>query len=265
MIVEQNSELNFYVTFLDFLGEAASISGTPTISVFHRQGASTKTDINANNLTQLNETTYYLKWRPSARAYKGTYVAKYSATYNDGTDVLGEESFQIVDRAHYGKNVGGLVLKGKGTTAAEPIWSENEKNKVFEILDGLILKISSIDGLDKNLSERLSGLSEIDSRLMGSLEKQNDSMSKITFLVDKLQKKKPFVNKFDDSKIIAEMNNLKTCIAEFKNLNEELRIPRIISELEEIRMGLENFQHDLIKVLPLTSLEKGVGLNEKVR
>ncbi len=261
MIVEQNSVLHFYATFVDAVGEAAAISGTPTISVFHVQNAATQTDINAQNMTQLNATTYYYKWHPNRRAFKGSYAAKYFATYDDGSDVIGEEPFQIIERGHFGKSVGGLITKGKKD---QTVWSMIEKDRVFALLEKMVNEMSAIEGIKGNIGKRIGELSKIDTKIEVGVKKQQDKLSEIIGSINKLHEKEPVVRKFDDSKIVFELNSLKKALEESKSLNEELRLPRIISELEDLRIGIEQFQEDLAKVLSTSSLQKGVGLNEEI-
>lgn len=258
MISERGSDVYFYATFVDRESEAASISGTPVITVVHRQGASNVTDVSSQDMVQLTGTTYYFKWTPSVRAFMGNYVARYNVWYNDGSNVIGAEDFQIVIRGAYSKVVGGLVSPGGGKTVIRDIWSESEKDDVMKKLDVLAENISKISEVNQILEERGRVLGDIKQKIDIDSEKRVDDIRKFDSIIEMLTKSYGDDKKFVAQKILGEMNELRRSLAEMKEINDNLRIPLIITELEEIKQGLEHMQEDLVKTLPTTALEKAV-------
>jgi len=280
-IIEQGDKFSFYATFVDNVGSSAVISGTPTISILHRQGASNDTDLSSSAMSLISGTTYYYVWHPNNRAFKGTYIAKYNAEYTDGIHVVGDEDFQIVSHGHYDKSVGGLVLKGKNG-----IWTEKEKEKVLNILDSLSKGINSFEDLNskidssKDVLELLKKDIENNTKIdvIDYSDKIDSIVEKVSILCDNVSsKKEEVVFNLDESKIckditeniknyknedyvkvISMLKDLKIDVKKFDELNENLRIPRIISELEDIRIGFENFQRDLVKMMPTGDIEKGL-------
>jgi hypothetical protein len=263
-IVEQNGEINLYATFVDREGEAATISGIPIVSVLHRQGAQNKVDVNSENMTLLSGTTYFYTWAPTARAYVGTYTAKYFAVYSGVTaltDVVGSESFTVANKDFFSKSAGTFVSR---TVAAKTVWSEAEKRKIFESLEFL-------DNAVSNDAKR-DAIEDIRNSISRVVDEQHKKIDEINGALIKLQAKEVSVPEFDDSQIVArlkgvsdEVGSLKRKIGDSGDINKDLRLPQIITELEDLKLGVENFQTDLVKLLKTTSLVKGVGLSEKVK
>lgn len=282
-IVEQGGLYNFYSTFVTQLGEVATISGTPVISIFHRQANSTDVDIVSQNMSVLSGSTYFFRWRPTIRAFKGTYIAKYSAEYSDGTNVVGDEDFQIVTKDHYDKAVGGLVIKGKNG-----IWTEKEKSKVLDLLEGLAGTSGNFDELNSKLDSSFTVFDEIKTNLNKNVEFFNkDYSSRIDDLILKLSEikdkqdhilsKEQIVN-IDEEKLVANINSkinannqnndysklfeslneLKEDMKKIDGFDKKMRVPLILSEIEDIRVGFENFQKDLVKIISTNDLERGL-------
>ena len=262
MISEQGSDVFFYSTFVTQAGVAASVSGSPVLSVYHRDSVGTSTDISGQIMTLLNGTTYFYKWQPTMRAFKGNYVAKYAATYTDANNVVGEEPFQIVLRGHYKRKGGGLVARSSNVVV-EGQWDEIEKKRVFDLLDSLTNKVEMLGELKGLVSMKVGQLTELDAKLLSGIEKQQGSMYKINVLIEELRNKEPQVHKIDDINLRHKIDELQNNLVEFRDINENLRIPTILTELEEVRTGLENLQVDLAKLLIGDGI-RSVTTNEKI-
>ncbi len=263
-IAEQDGEFNAYATFVDHAGKAAVLSGIPTISILHRQGVQNKTDINNQNMILLSGTSYSFTWRPTSRAYKGTYTAKYMAVYSGATavtNVIGSESFNVANKKFFEKGAGTFVSR---TVAAKTVWSQEEKDAVFKALDALDSQISN--------DEKRDTIKELEASIGRIVDEQHRKVTEVSNAIIKLQKKATEAPGFDDSKIIAklqsvfdEVGSLKRKVGEFGEISKDLRLPQIIAELEDLKVDGENFRQDLVKLLSTTSLVKGVGLSEKVK
>ena len=133
---EQDTRIVLYATFLTQLGEAATISGTPTITVRH-YNAGVKTDVNAQDMTQLAGSTYYYEYHIANSADKTVYTVHYNATYSDSTAVVGNEEFYVIPRKFYSRKAGGLVQR-----FPKSIWSGDEK-------DLIVRKIGQLEEIGK--------------------------------------------------------------------------------------------------------------------
>ena len=67
--------------------------------------------------------------------------------------------------------------------------------------------------------------------------------------------------KFALAKEIGEMRKI---LFTFQEMNQQLRIPMILSELEDIRQTLEDFKLGLVKVLPTKNIERVVKYEENI-
>ena len=265
MINEQGSKVYLYATFVDRASEAANVSGTPLISIFHRQGTQDITDIASKNMSNISGTSYYYKWSPTSRAFKGDYIAKYSVDYTDNTNVVGVEEFQIVDRGHYSKVVGGLVHKGSGKTIIKDTWTTNEKESLIKKVNELGTGLDSIEVIKDVFSEKVRVLDDLKEKIVLDSEKRDGEVAKIDSIVKTLQKSSTDVKEKDMVKIMGELNSFKIYLKEMKEMDRDLRIPTILAGLDDLRIGLENLQEDLVKTLSTNSLEQGVLKNEKTK
>ena len=149
MIFEQDEKVTLYVLFTKQDGSAATISGTPTITIYHVVGASVKTDVNATNMTQLNGSLYYYEHYINAGADKTTYVARYSGTYSDGTVVVASDTFYVVPNHFYDKGTSGLLQK----TIVRNEWTKEEKDSFFSQLKKLTNILSEINSIRNSLAD----------------------------------------------------------------------------------------------------------------
>jgi len=87
-----------FMTWLTQTGEAATITGTPTISIFKwdHVGNSWSTIVNAANMTQRAGSTWYYEWDVSGQTANYDYMVQYSGVV-DTLTTLGTEKFRVVD------------------------------------------------------------------------------------------------------------------------------------------------------------------------
>ncbi|MHA2202194.1 MAG: hypothetical protein ACW991_00760, partial [Candidatus Hodarchaeales archaeon] len=128
-----------------------------------------------------------------------------------------------------------------------------------------------LDNAVSNDAKR-DAIEDIRNSISRVVDEQHKKIDEINGALIKLQAKEVSVPEFDDSQIVArlkgvsdEVGSLKRKIGDSGDINKDLRLPQIITELEDLKLGVENFQTDLVKLLKTTSLVKGVGLSEKVK
>lgn len=232
MEYEQGSDQRFYATFVTYKGEAATVTGTPTITITH-DWSGLVTDVNAQNMTLLAGTTYYYKWNIPVRADQTTYNVRYNATYtNDDattTNVVGSEEFQVIKRKFYDKKGGGFVQR-----IVPKEWDIQEKERLFAILESLLNKdsgkIDIIKGIE-NLADRtkkneylldssvktLSNLHKLDSNDEKLLLLANTLGENIKKIEEKLEAKKEDLFFSEISLIKEELSFLKSELEDFKS------------------------------------------------
>ncbi|HUW48456.1 MAG TPA: hypothetical protein VMW36_06920 [Patescibacteria group bacterium] len=161
---EQGSNQRFYATFVDYKGEAAIISGTPTIEISHINSGARTVDIGTRNMTLMSGavSTYYYAWNIPAAADRTSYTAIYNAIYSGvnastRTDAVGAFDFQVITRKFYDKKGGGFVQK----ISRENIWTKKEKEKVMASIELLLsenkkLVENKLQDLSKSISKTLT-------------------------------------------------------------------------------------------------------------
>jgi hypothetical protein len=292
---EQGSSPVFYVTFADANGEPASVvSGT--ITVRHRWGSSTTTDVDDANLTQLNGSTYYYSnWSIPSAADRTVYDVRYIGTYSDGTIAIGDETFYVIGRAFFDKSTGGGMVRN---VTKRDTWTKEEKDKLLETISELAEKHnvetslsqsalteikSNFSGLSKNLvsfsddfinlSDKISknanksdmelSLREIDEVKLASkraielVESQKRAIDETLRVISELTAK----DQEKDSVITKKISILSEAIS---GLNTEIRNERIgyiISELDELRSDSNELKKLVVMSAPrevLESLKNGI-------
>jgi len=246
-VYAQGETVLLFVTFATSKGEAATISGTPTISIYHRWGGSTTTDVNAQNLTQLTATTYYYSFYVNTSADKTDYVVKYAATYTDGTSAIGEDIFKVVDGKFYKKPLAG----SSQTTIVRPIWTAEEKEK-------LIKTMRMIETLTKNLAEVTKLLTKANAEIAKSVEKVSsklvDSDIKIENLKNEINEDtKESSIKYDKiTKEVAGVTNLQSIkFSEIEKANSEAT-----QKIQKIQSDIDELAKLVIKSLPAERLKE---------
>lgn len=213
MIVEQNSKIKLYAHFLNQDGSEATITGTPTVSIYHI-GSAVETDISNANMTQVAGTLYYYEYYVSANADKTDYTAKYSATYSDGTVAKGAESFKVVRDGYFERAVsGGLVQK----TVVKSGWSEEEKSKLIGIVE-------EIKNNNNEIKELIISLENFDKEIIKETAKEIDRLN--TNLTEQMNDNKNSSNETLNNKAneyITHVNTLsENMSSKMVNLSEKM-------------------------------------------
>jgi hypothetical protein len=216
----QNEEIVLRAVFLTQESEAAAVSGTPTITIKHRWGGLTTTDVSAQNMTNLSGTEYIYKWHIPANADKTEYFVTYNASYADGTNVIGGQGFHVIPRKFYSKIGGAFVQKVFSGLNRE------EKQKLFIVLKEIINQLDSV----KKTSTKDKG---------EALKK----FDKITREIDALMKKD------EVTPLVVKINQVREDI---KNKKSKDYTP----EIGELRNELDELASILIKSIPTEKLER---------
>ena len=229
-IYERGKEAILYATFVDDTGAAATLSGTPVISIFHYKSEGTITDVNSQDMTQLNTNTYYYKHHLPKNCDQGAYVARFSGTI-DGVDVIGEQTFQVVEKNWYkdsGKGGGGIIK----TTTHKEVWTQQEKTSVLESIIELKRSIDELRDIETPVSYPPD---KLDTRFQ-NLQK---AIGAIEF------------EQYDDSQIKTEIKNLR------ENLQQDIKkLEFSKEEIDELKEDTSNLLELLLKVVPDDKLEE---------
>jgi len=259
-IVERNSKIVLYAHFLAQNGEEATISGTPTIDIYHFNN-SVINDVSSENMTQVSGTLYYYEHFVAANSDETNYIAKFSASYSDGTSAVGSESFQVV-RMNFFKRAasGGPVVSGK--TIIKDIWTTDEKKNIIDAISNLKTKIDSISieniGTINDLSsmtgkikkdvlmmkvlmeERPNQMQKYTNEITDMKEKVNENINEINKEIFSLsgkistEQKTLLKEKLDEIKLmnISKNNTFNTI---FEKTNEKIeKLETLLNELSQI-------------------------------
>ncbi len=265
MEYEQGSTPRFYATFADYKGEAAVISGMPTITITHIWGENPTYDILDMSMSLLSGTTYSYTWSIPARADKTTYTVLYNAIYSGVSastrvDALGAFDFQVIPRKFYDKKGGGLVQR----IITKGIWTVKEKDELIEAIEDLLKRNNSLELLSiKQEIEKLPKekfdiklieliFNNLSNHVKKEFELQKTEIRKYERLIQKLNEKE--IN-FDDRKIINKIGILSKSISEIDIDLKNERITRVISEIEDLHKELKEFEEVFVKTIPLKVAE----------
>ena len=185
MQYEEHTPVILKCHFLTQQGEEATISGTPTITIKHYNGSSIVTDVSAQNMTQITGTLYYYEWAYATWQTRA-YVATYAASYTDGSNVTGSETFSIIKKR----------VSGGGAVAG--VWSPEEKEKLLKEIE--------------NLKEGMSQLVSLDD-VKGIIEKLQDNIDKIILMVKGKRPELP-------AKLINELQTIKQSLNKLEKSDE---------------------------------------------
>lgn len=229
---ERGREAVIYATFVKTNGEAATIVGTPTISLYHYKAGTYITDVNAQNMTLMVDSTYYYKHSFPPNADLGMYTAKFFATYSTGQNVVGEQDVRLVDRDFYkdvGRAVGGIVRP-----AGKDVWSSKEKTGLLVSIQDLKKLIEEIQRLTASIKMPSykpleTKLEELEANVSNSIVK-----NKVQLPPDK------------SNTILAELAELRVKIEEANKLSHDVVL---LKESNEALMEL------VLRRLPATELE----------
>jgi hypothetical protein len=233
-ICERGEEAVIYATFVTTTGEAASIVGTPTISLYHYKAEGTITDVSAEDMTTLTGTTYYYKHFFPANADKGNYVAKFAATYDTGEAVIGEQEIIVVNKGYYEgatKLTGGVVK-----TINKDTWKPQEKK---EMLDSLVKFKESMDEL-KSLT---ASIQKPDNKL-------DTKLSEVEANIKNEMDKLPKPEKIELTPLLDEIKSVKEDGAKREN-----QIKSVITELGDMKESHSELVSLMLKMLPSEEID----------
>lgn len=285
---EQNSTAILYATFVDYKGEGATISGTPTISIYHEKSGSVITDVNNENMTPLSGSTYYYEYYIAPNSDKSTYNVKFAATYSDGISVVGDDSFMVVSSDFYNRKTGGMVQK----IINRGVWTKKEKDIVLDIIirmSNLINHISknlnnaadikdikqSSKNIIMSLEKPISKLISIESKNAGAVSKLKAQLSginktlsdrsdaDISVINEKLGQVNSKLMELSDNKPVMEIN--QKIISMINSLNQKIsdidesKIESYKKDMEELKSDLKDIGLMIIKSMPSDKLESAIN------
>ena len=157
-IFEQGESAFISCVFVDGKGAAASITGTPTITIKHYNGSSVETDVNGASMTQVSGSHYYYLFSVPSNADLANYSIMFSAAYADGTTVIFNDTFKVVSFKFYNRVwSGGAYVKEAGL-------SEEDRKLLKEIFE-LAKELKKFRVLPKVLDKMQSELNEVKIKL----------------------------------------------------------------------------------------------------
>lgn len=248
-IASRNQSRVFYANFLNQDGSAATVNGTPTVTLVRNTGGAIEWIFSGVAMTLLAGSKYMYPYHIPNNIRKDSYLVIYDAEYSDGTSVRGSEILQIVDNDFFAKKGGGMVVQ-RATIPVE--WKPEEKKIVLKTLYDLTQKVDSLSILYNDLgkiskrvallSGKLSENKKIDKRIGSNMMKMSKEINELREHVV-------------DSKVIEKLDGLKSVLDEAHFSGSE-RMPRVLSELDDIRANLNDFMDAFVKSLPTKKIER---------
>lgn len=281
MEYEQGSKPTFYATFVEHSGTEAVISGTPTITISHRDGVLKETDVDNQQMSILSGSTYYYTWSIPARSDRTIYNAKYHAVYSGvdltATPVVGADDFQVIPRKFYDKKGGGFVQRLSG----EGGWTKKEKEEIFGKVGGLVDNLDSvgaqISGIEiKNYDKELEKLHEAVSLMCRDMTKiseinvkLSEESSKIDEIINKVGSNNKPVN-IDLTSVKDSLNSIKSDCEVLSNLETSFsRIGAMLIGFDDISTklndmagkfdGINEMKELYIRTIPTESIMKTIS------
>lgn len=249
MIYEQGSTPIFYATFVDYQGRQAVVS-SGTASIFHKHGSVDIWDI-SGTMTQMSESTFYYTWNIPANADEGFYSVKYVGAYDDGTVAVGGEGFQVIPRGFYDKKGGGFVQK---ISAKKDIWTKEEKELVLKLLEQLMAKKLNLTPILETLDEKMDENGSKFNIITREIVKYNQLKEDLNQILTAIEhSKSQDVTRADINNFIKQVQCIALRLDEFKELD---KTGRIITELNDLRLNLDQLQRLVIKTLPDDALRR---------
>lgn len=238
-IYERGVQATIFATFVTTSGEAATLTGTPTISIYHLN-STVKTDVNSQDMIQLSDTTYYYHHYFEKNADLGEYVAKFTASYDTGETVIGEQTIYLVEKGWF-KNVGkgGTGSVQLRQTPQKFIWSVKEKE---DLLKAIV-----------SIKERVDAL-ESSTRPLKLIDDINTTLGAVKASIGSIEAD----NKVDNDEIYTQLTELRDKISSIK---PEEKLERRLAELSE---DIEVLGKMVLRTIPdehLESLESEVKDN----
>ena len=135
VLVQVSSTAKLFCTWVTNSGEAATIDGTPTISIWYLDGDDVINLINAAEMMQVGGSSYYYSWSVPPQVLR-SYLIRYSADYDTGQTVIAEDTALALSKAFFQRSSGGA--------ATHCPWGEKEKKILVEAVDKLQEEFSSL-------------------------------------------------------------------------------------------------------------------------
>lgn len=269
--IAQGDTIILSCTFVNHEGEAASISGTPTISISHVEGTSVTADVTDSNMTQDSSSTWYYIFSSDGESALGTYQITYTATYTDSSVVLGNETFHIIDKFYKRAGGGGVLMTGDG------VWTEAEKDKLLKTVERLTTIIQAIIKTTKKIDMKKPvkpvDLKPLNTKI-ASFQKVVTDMSKAITkknieLEDKIKSNTAKGQIALDSKININYEKLSSVEGNLGELASEIAVMskainianQSASEIENLRVSLKEIEEklsDIGKTLVLSAPTKAL-------
>lgn len=184
-----------FAQWLNLDGTEATLTGTPTISIYHYDGASIITDISAENMVQLSGSVYYYNWLHT-KASRTSYIAVCSGVIG-GRTVKTSETFTFEDNSSYG-----IAIGGGG------IWTIEDKDTIIKMLKEILKNITEERPL---LKSRFDNIVTLLNNLQESVTRSDVS----SIIVEEFSKLRAELNSIksdmeDQDKILLGMADAKT-------------------------------------------------------
>lgn len=140
-VFESSISAELVATFLKNTGEAATISGTPQVTIYYVSSGAAVTQLSTTNMTQLTGSSYFYSWSVPSPDNLRVYIVRYSATYSDSTSVVGEETVLVVPKWFYSRRWQGggwmkEIIKG------DESWKKEEKDNLLNTIEKLNKAVS---------------------------------------------------------------------------------------------------------------------------
>ena len=247
MEFEQNSSVYLYTTFVNMSGESATISGTPTISVYHMAEGGTKTDVNSANMTQLVDSTYFYKHHIAARADLTTYTAVFSATYSDATLAVGNSDFLVIPRKFYKRKGGSLVAK----IIKDKVWTEKDKELVLDLIKEIASKNTDVSSLEAKLDNSTQAVKTLLADAADYKESQLSLLAEREKIIEEICQSR----KSENSEVYAKFKKIDSLLMELNSRLDDSKMEQILLELDAFRKELDDFKKAFVLTIPTEIIE----------
>ena len=222
-IVERGKQEAYFMHFDDRQGENASISGTPTIEIYSADASGVVIYLPASGMTQLNETTYYYRYAFGNNTPLGQYIAKYRATYTDGTSVVATEDFTVVDRKFLKGSRGGGMLSVRSDSV------DIDLKPVLDRIDEVASIVSSI--ADKRFDEKPDSVTPVIHSISRDILAIRNDLS-VSNKIEEAGREREVLSRLENS--LLDLHEELGSGVELEGLND------LVSLVETLNAGLED-------------------------
>jgi hypothetical protein len=232
VVCEKGNENVFNATFVTTSGEAATLTAVPKFYLYHYKGGNVITDVDGEEMSLLEGSTYIYKFLFRNNVDEGNYVAKYIGLYDTGETVVGEQSVRVVGKGFYEgatKITGGAVK-----TIVRDTWSKKEK-------DALVTEFGKVINTIADLDSRTTKTREV-------AQKINETLAKVGGHISESIKQLP---QYDDSEVKTELLVLKEI-----GDGHQKTVDLLSKELIELKENYASLMPILLKLLPEDKLDE---------